>query len=92
LSASRISPILQLSSRDAEGGSPDPTCRIADCGAAIETLGEGLGDGVARHLTVAGEPKDRAPETVPVLSVEAVQLFIGLHTRHRISSLTLPGG
>lgn len=66
---------------------PDPPARVADRRAAIEALGERLGDGVARHLTVSGEGENGAPQALPVLPVEAIQLFIGLHTPHRIPLL-----
>ena len=58
----------------------------------IQALGERLGHGVARHLAVAAEREDRAPQALPVLPVETIQLVIGLHARHRIPPLTLPGG
>jgi hypothetical protein len=45
-----------------------------------------------RHLAVAAEGEDRAPQALPVLRVEAIQLVIGLHAHHRIPPLTLPGG
>jgi hypothetical protein len=50
--------IFQLSGGDPKGRSPDPALRIAEIVATTEGLGERLGHGVARHLSVAGEGRD----------------------------------
>jgi hypothetical protein len=46
-----------------------------------ECLGERLGHGIARHLPVSGEGDEGAPQTSPVLPIQALQPACGRHQR-----------
>lgn len=82
------SAITQLSGGNSKGGPPDPSLRVAKIVPATESLGEGLRNRIAGHLSVSGEGNEGAPQANAILPVEALKATPGCHHRVRYHTLT----
>lgn len=84
--------ILELSGSDPKRCPPDPTLRVPEMAPAADRLREGLGHGVAGHLSISGERNECAPQTSTVVPVELLEAALGRHEgilHHRPTGLPL---
>jgi hypothetical protein len=72
---SRHRPILELTGRDAERGSPHPCGGRPDGGPTMQRLRERLSDRVAGHLSVPTEGENGPPQARTVLAVDLLKLL-----------------